>query len=176
MPLTLQPSYQDGMWTTSDLLMWNARTYDNILYIRRRGRKSAIDVFSQFPLQSPDRIYIRSGVNKEKLYNPAHRIATPSRRFILPSANPIHKKRMFRIVEMLAKLLFFALSLPLVAVCAENGYLGMAGRGLLAGRDSGCLTDGPQSCHNTTAQTDLCCFEAPGVSAFLSFRFQCWGY
>ncbi len=76
---------------------------------------------------------------------------------------------MFRIVEMLAKLLFLAFSLQLAAVRANSGYLGMAGRGLLVGRDSGCLTDGPLSCHNTTAQSDLCCFEAPGVSAFLSF-------
>ncbi|KAI0657023.1 RNase Gf29 [Cubamyces menziesii] len=27
---------------------------------------------------------------------------------------------------------------------------------------SGCSTSGPASCHNTTQETDLCCFEAPG--------------
>ncbi|KAH9858319.1 ribonuclease T2 [Lenzites betulinus] len=27
---------------------------------------------------------------------------------------------------------------------------------------SGCSTSGPASCHNTTRETDLCCFEAPG--------------
>ncbi|KIM47509.1 hypothetical protein M413DRAFT_201759 [Hebeloma cylindrosporum] len=27
---------------------------------------------------------------------------------------------------------------------------------------SGCSTTGPQSCHNTTVVSDLCCFEAPG--------------
>ncbi|CDO73108.1 hypothetical protein BN946_scf185007.g162 [Trametes cinnabarina] len=27
---------------------------------------------------------------------------------------------------------------------------------------SGCSTTGPASCHNTTRETDLCCFEAPG--------------
>ena len=30
---------------------------------------------------------------------------------------------------------------------------------------SGCSTSGPTSCHNTTRQTDLCCFESPGVRA-----------
>ena len=28
---------------------------------------------------------------------------------------------------------------------------------------SWCSTSGPASCHNTTRETDLCCFEAPGV-------------
>lgn len=28
---------------------------------------------------------------------------------------------------------------------------------------SGCSTTGPASCHNTTVQSNLCCFEAPGV-------------
>ena len=28
---------------------------------------------------------------------------------------------------------------------------------------SGCGTSGQTSCHNTTRQTDLCCFESPGV-------------
>ncbi|EKM61623.1 uncharacterized protein PHACADRAFT_248331 [Phanerochaete carnosa HHB-10118-sp] len=27
---------------------------------------------------------------------------------------------------------------------------------------SGCSTNGPASCHNTTAQSNLCCFESPG--------------
>lgn len=29
---------------------------------------------------------------------------------------------------------------------------------------SGCGTSGQTSCHNTTKQTNLCCFESPGVS------------
>lgn len=28
---------------------------------------------------------------------------------------------------------------------------------------SGCSTSGAASCHNTTRETDLCCFESPGV-------------
>lgn len=28
-----------------------------------------------------------------------------------------------------------------------------------------CGTSGPSSCHNTTVQSNLCCFEAPGVSS-----------
>ena len=31
-------------------------------------------------------------------------------------------------------------------------------------RGTGCSTSGPASCHNTTVQPNLCCFEAPGVS------------
>lgn len=77
---------------------------------------------------------------------------------------------------MVAKQLPFAFALSLAAAWAKDGYLGLAGRGLLVGRDSGCTTGGPQSCHNTTAQPDLCCFEAPGVSsAFLSFRRKTFG-
>ena len=32
---------------------------------------------------------------------------------------------------------------------------------------SGCPTGGQISCHNTTTQTNLCCFESPGVSCCL---------
>lgn len=28
---------------------------------------------------------------------------------------------------------------------------------------SGCSTSGPTSCHNTTKESNLCCFESPGV-------------
>jgi hypothetical protein len=34
----------------------------------------------------------------------------------------------------------------------------------LFSRATGCSTTGPASCHNTTVQPNLCCFEYPGVS------------
>jgi ribonuclease T2 len=37
---------------------------------------------------------------------------------------------------------------------------------------SGCSTSGPASCHNTTKQTDLCCFEAPGVRVYCVIYLQ----
>lgn len=37
---------------------------------------------------------------------------------------------------------------------------------------SGCGTSGPASCHNLTRETDLCCFESPGVSSHLHTRFE----
>jgi hypothetical protein len=57
--------------------------------------------------------------------------------------------------------------LSAVAVSA-NPYLKFTKPDLssaLLGRalDSGCGTDGPASCQNTSAITDLCCFESPGV-------------
>ena len=74
------------------------------------------------------------------------------------------------VVNMVSMLLPLAFSLQLAAVWAGDNYLGLAGRGLLVGRASGCSTTGPLSCHNTTVQDDLCCFNAPGVSAFLLLR------
>jgi hypothetical protein len=37
--------------------------------------------------------------------------------------------------------------------------------GRLFSRATGCSTTGPASCHNTTVQSNLCCFESPGVSS-----------
>ena len=48
------------------------------------------------------------------------------------------------------------LKLSLVDASSTSG-LGLTDR-------TACGISGPTSCHNTSAQSDLCCFEAPGVS------------
>ena len=67
---------------------------------------------------------------------------------------------------MVSKLLL-AFSLPLATAWAQERYLGLAGRGLLVGRASGCPANAPQSCQSAAPQGDRCCFESPGVSPFL---------
>lgn len=68
---------------------------------------------------------------------------------------------------MVSKLLPLAFSLQLATVWAEHTHVGLTGRGLLVGRASGCPATGPQSCQSAAGQTDLCCFESPGVSVLL---------
>ena len=70
-------------------------------------------------------------------------------------------------MKMASRLLPLAFSLQLAAVWAIDRHVGLAGRGLLVGRASGCPATGPQSCQSTSGETDLCCFESPGVSVFL---------
>ncbi|KAH9897871.1 ribonuclease T2 [Cubamyces lactineus] len=49
------------------------------------------------------------------------------------------------------------------ALASPNVNVSPAGYNDLFKRiSSGCSTSGPASCHNTTRETDLCCFEAPG--------------
>jgi hypothetical protein len=40
--------------------------------------------------------------------------------------------------------------------------------GVLSDISSGCPISGPASCHNSTVEENLCCFESPGVGAFIS--------
>ena len=161
--ITLQPrwnakSYQSpipaAIRATISTLTGNEQTYD---VCRHTYEEASSDVFPRFPIQSLTGYRHECGLGEAIKAAPPH-CYTPS------YANPTTISQ----VKMVAKLISFALSLSLAAASAKDGYFGLAGRGLLVERNSGCLTGGPQSCHNTTTQTDLCCFEAPGVSAFLS--------
>ena len=64
---------------------------------------------------------------------------------------------------MLAKLLSLAAALPFGAAWA--GDEPSTGQELVLGPVASCPSSIPVSCKNTTVQRDLCCFEAPGVSA-----------
>lgn len=64
---------------------------------------------------------------------------------------------------MLAKLLSLAALLPFGAAWA--GDEPPSGQELVLGPVASCPSSVPVSCRNTTVQRDLCCFEAPGVSA-----------
>ena len=66
-------------------------------------------------------------------------------------------------VFMLTLLLSLAAILPFGAAWA--GDEPPAGQEVVLGPLAGCRTILPFSCQNTTVQRDLCCFEAPGVSA-----------
>lgn len=63
----------------------------------------------------------------------------------------------FRTLLLTSALLNTVLSSPLISSVDTFNLFKRAG--------SGCSTSGPASCQNTTAQSDSCCFEAPGVSA-----------
>ena len=69
---------------------------------------------------------------------------------------------------MLSKLLSLAAALPFGAAWA--GDEPPAGQELVLGPTASCPSSIPVSCRNTTAQRDLCCFEAPGVSAIQGER------
>ena len=64
---------------------------------------------------------------------------------------------------MLVKFLSLAVALPFGA--AWSGNEAPAGQELVLGPVSSCPASTPVSCTNTTVQPDLCCFEAPSVSA-----------
>ena len=64
---------------------------------------------------------------------------------------------------MLANLLSLTAALPFAAAWA--GDEPPAGQEFVMGPLASCPTSVPFSCKNTTVQRDLCCFEAPGVSA-----------
>ena len=53
----------------------------------------------------------------------------------------------------------FSLALFLAAISVSNVEANILHRAA----SSGCPTTGPLSCHNATVQSDLCCFESPGV-------------
>ena len=63
---------------------------------------------------------------------------------------------------ILAKLLSIAAPLSFAAAWAGNEQ---SEQELVLGPVAGCPTTVPLSCRNTTVQHNLCCFEAPGVSA-----------
>lgn len=60
--------------------------------------------------------------------------------------------------------LFSVSILPLVTLA---GVVNVSPAGLFPRATSGCSTTGPVSCHNATTQSNLCCFESPGVSITL---------
>ena len=64
---------------------------------------------------------------------------------------------------MLVNLLSIAAALPFGAAWAGDDP--PTGQEVVLGPVASCPASIPVSCRNTTVQHDLCCFEAPGVSA-----------
>ena len=65
-------------------------------------------------------------------------------------------------MAIIARLLSIAAALSLGAAQAGDGP---SEQELILEPDTGCPTSIPLSCRNTTVQHNLCCFEAPAVSA-----------
>ncbi|EJF67147.1 ribonuclease T2 [Dichomitus squalens LYAD-421 SS1] len=63
---------------------------------------------------------------------------------------------------MLAATLALGVALAGTAVAGPSPFTSVGPLDLFKRISSGCSTSGPASCHNTTKQTDLCCFESPG--------------
>jgi len=63
---------------------------------------------------------------------------------------------------MITKLLSLAVALPFGAAQVSDGA---SDQEFVLGPGSSCPGSIPLSCRNTTVQRNLCCFEAPGVSA-----------
>lgn len=68
-------------------------------------------------------------------------------------------------VYSLAMFVASAVLLGLSAVAVASPLGGLDAHSLFA--RTSCSVTGPASCQNTTAQSNLCCFEAPGVSLHL---------
>ena len=64
---------------------------------------------------------------------------------------------------MLAATLALGAALAGTAVAGPSPFTPLGPMDLFKRISSGCSTSGPASCHNTTKETDLCCFESPGV-------------
>ena len=95
---------------------------------------------------------------------------TPCTRLISPPGQANTKSNICGTfaVFMLSKLLSLAAALPFGAAWA--GDEPPVGQEVVLGPTASCPSSIPVSCRNTTAQRDLCCFEAPGVSAIQGER------